>query len=141
VCCAGFDAILTQMPEALRSKIADNPEEILRSYGVSQRLAEMAESLGSPYREQVMVAHKNALAAWMTNHYYVGHPVSAEEQQKYYDAHRDDYMVARLKTICVPIRSEDEAASAKAKAEELRKQLSEGADFAALAARYPGPAG
>ncbi|HEY0786472.1 MAG TPA: peptidylprolyl isomerase, partial [Acidobacteriaceae bacterium] len=65
--------------------------------------------------------------------------ISAGEEQQFYDAHKADFErqeQVQLSEILVPTANADDAgqvASAKAKADELEKQLKAGKDFAAVA--------
>jgi peptidyl-prolyl cis-trans isomerase D len=73
--------------------------------------------------------------------------VSQEELQQYYDQHRDDYRApeqVKVRHILIktplpePGKQEDEkaVAAARAKAEDVLKQLKAGGDFAKLAEKY-----
>jgi PPIC-type PPIASE domain len=142
---AELDSILKLAPAELKSVVLNNPEELLRYYGTVDRLAELAEKQHladeSPTKEQLMVARKQVLADALTNHYFSAHPVLPEDEKKYYETHLDDFTVAHIKGLCVPIATAAEATSAQAKAEQLAQQLRDGADFTAVAAKYPLPQG
>src|SRR5262249_636480 len=140
-------AIMSLAGPELGPVISRNPEELLRFYGLIDRLAEIAEKEKiadeSPVKEQLQLAltlqRKKVLADALAQQYVTRHPVTAEDEKKYYAAHLGDYTVAHVQGLCVPIATEKESGAAKAKADELAAQLAKGAGFAALAAKYPVP--
>jgi parvulin-like peptidyl-prolyl isomerase len=142
---AELDAVLSMAEPEVRPVVAGNPEELLRYYGFIERLAEIAEKQKladeSPLKEQLLVARKKALAQALSNQYVTDHPATPEELKQYYDAHVADFTVANVKALCVPIANEADREGAKAKAEGLVRQVRNGGDFGALAAKYPMPAG
>ncbi|MGH9665276.1 MAG: peptidylprolyl isomerase, partial [Bryobacteraceae bacterium] len=91
----------------------------------------------SPTREQLEFSRKQVLAQADIEHQTSQFQVADADQQKYYQAHKDDFEEAKIKVIYVsfgppggaadkPTRSEAEASS---KADNLVKQLRGGAEF------------
>jgi parvulin-like peptidyl-prolyl isomerase len=138
---AEFDAVLELAPPDIRSLAAKDPQQLLKFYGLIDRLSELADkasfTMPSPMKERLALQFKQALAQAFSDQYVAEHPVAPEEEQPYYEAHKADYTFARVKTLCVPIRNTSESAAAAAKAGKLARQIREGADFDALAAQYP----
>lgn len=101
----------------------------------------------SPLKEQIEFRRKEML--YQAEIAAKGNPsVSAEEQQKYYNDHKDRYQMAKVHVIFLPfvsgVPNADPKAKkmmtepeARAKAGELVKQIGAGADIAALAKDYP----
>jgi PPIC-type PPIASE domain len=134
-------AVLKLAPAELSSVLSKNPDELLRYYGLVDRLAGLAEKAnlpsGSPLKEQIELARKQLLATAISDRYFSDHPVTPEDELQFYAAHKDEYTAALVKGLCVPVESSGKAADARAKAESLAKQIQSGAEFDALAAEYP----
>jgi parvulin-like peptidyl-prolyl isomerase len=138
---AELTAVLKLAPAELSAVLSKKPDELLRYYGLVDRLAGLAEKANlaaeSPFKEQLELARKQLLATAISDRYFTDHPVTPEEEQQFYSAHKDGYTSALVKGICVPIESAAKAAEASAKAEELAKQIGTPADFDGMAAKYP----
>ncbi|MBS1855535.1 MAG: peptidyl-prolyl cis-trans isomerase [Acidobacteria bacterium] len=123
---AELDAIIKLAPAEVRPVISKDPQELLRYYGVVDRLATMAEKDGlaneSPLKEELALARMQLLATATSGRYFNEHPVSAADEQQYYAAHIDVFTSARVKGAKPPAGS---------------SAASPGADFDALAAKYP----
>jgi hypothetical protein len=67
---AEIDALLMLAPPEVRRLAAANPEELLRYYGVIERLVELAQKEKvtelSPYKEQIVLKQKQAVADTVT---------------------------------------------------------------------------
>ena len=133
-----MDAIQSVLAPQL-GPLSEKREEVLKFYGMINRLSELAEK--EMPKEQLEIIRKSAVAQSFMNRHLEEHPVTAEDEKKYYAAHLDDYTIAHVQALCVPIATEKESAGSKAKADELAAQLAKGSDFAALAAKYPVPQG
>jgi parvulin-like peptidyl-prolyl isomerase len=122
-----FQAGLPPMPG-----LTANPDNLLRYYGLVSRMAELAEKSGvanqSPHKEQLAAQRKLLLFQAMTTEYGRDLPITPEDEQKYYDQHKELFVRADVIALRVPD---------KAKADDLSKQIQSGADFAALARQYP----
>ncbi len=144
---AEVDQLIDSMPVQFQPQIRSNPRFItqLFVFREMERMA-LADKLDqqSPYKEQLAFARMQYLAQMASNNYRTRIKVSEDEEQKYYQAHSGDtFRAAKARVIRLafqpPNAKVDEAnkkpteAEAKAKAEDLRKQLQAGADFAALA--------
>lgn len=131
---AELQTLLAQAPAALRPQLGANPEKLLQYYGFVQRMAELGEAARlydqSPYKEQLALARTMVLAQAQMQEYHPDVPPSAEHE--YYEAHQGSFGVAKVKAIFIP--GVDDA---EAKAGEVWKQLTSGADFAAIAKQYP----
>jgi peptidyl-prolyl cis-trans isomerase C len=127
----------------VQQNAASDPAGFLRQYAMLKRLSEYAEKQKldqvSPYREALAAGRMQILYQAAIQHTYENIPVSAEDQKKFYEANRDRWVQARVKVIYIPFSDNPTAASggkkplsekeARAKAEEIVKQLRAGADF------------
>ncbi len=122
-----------------------NPEAALQQYFVVKYLAEQAEKKGldkqSPNKEQLEFQRSVALMSLATTDYSNHLEIPYEEQQKYYRDHGDQFQQAKVRVIKVSFSSGQvksdikvrTEAEAKARIEEIRKQLTAGEDFGKLA--------
>jgi len=145
---AELDKLISGMPVQFQPAIRANPKNLTQIF-VFRELEHMALAdkleQQSPYKEQLEFMRTQYLAQTEAQSYrYSKIAVSTDEEQKFYEAHKaDKYRQAKVRVIYVAFRpptaqTEDAKkqpteAEAKAKAEDLRKQLQSGADFAALA--------
>lgn len=145
---AELDKLIAGLPMKVQSAVRANPK-LLTTVFVFRELERMAvaEKLDqqSPNKEELEFARTQSLAGIELNSYrYLQIKVTEEDEQKFYEAHKGDkYRQAKVRVIYLafrpPAAQTEEArkqpteADAKAKAEDLRKQLLKGADFAALA--------
>ena len=150
---AEVDQMLLLLPPQYQQQARSQPqaaEKILTQVLFLQGLAELAAKEGidhrSPYKEQIDATRTQILAnAEIMLHHNV--PVGQGEQEKYYKDHPDKFQEAAVSVILVSFNpnpgkavpggkkllSEDEA---KAKIEDLRKQIVGGAEFSKLALQY-----
>jgi len=127
----------------VQQNAAGDPVGFLRQYGMLKRLSAHAEKQKldqvSPYREALAAGRMQILYQAAIQHAYENIPVTAEDQKKFYEANPDRWSQARVKVIYIPFSENPAAASgskkplsekeARAKAEEIVKQLRSGADF------------
>ena len=147
---AEVEHLMLLLPPQYQQQARSQPEaaaKILTQVLFLQGLAEQAEKEGidqrAPYKEQIEAFRTQTLAqAEMMLHHNV--PVGGEEQEKYYKDHPDKFQEAAVSVILVSFNpnaakavpggkkllTEDEA---KAKIEDLRKQIVGGVDFGKLA--------
>jgi peptidyl-prolyl cis-trans isomerase C len=130
---AELDAFKSTLPPQMTA-ITGSTASLLRYYGFVNRMAELAEKAGlaekSPYKEQLALQRTLILSQAMGAEYGRDVPITAEDEQKFYDQHKDFFKTADV----LALRAPD-----KVKAAELARQLQSGADFAALAKQYPAP--
>ena len=122
-----------------------DPASVLQQIFLIKHLAAEAEKHGldkeSPVKEQLELQRANFLANMEMNKYRSMIPVIPDDQKKYYQEHVADYQQAKVRVIYIPFSSGQakpdtkvlKEAEAKAKIEDLRKQLLAGVDFATLA--------
>jgi peptidyl-prolyl cis-trans isomerase C len=139
------NAIIAGLPPQGMQMFKMNPEVALQQYFVVKHLAEEAEKKGldkeSPNKEQLEFQRNIALMRIATTDYGNHIVVPAADKEKYYREHGEQFEQAKVRVIKVDfssgqvksgvkVRTEPEA---KARIEDLRKQLAAGADFAKLA--------
>ncbi len=127
----------------VQQNAARDPAAFLRQYAMLKRLSDYAEKQKldqqSPYREALAAGRMQILYQAAIQHTYENIPVSPEDQKKFYEDHRDRWVQARVKVIYIPFSENPAAAAgdkkpmsekeARAKAENIVKQLRAGADF------------
>jgi peptidyl-prolyl cis-trans isomerase C len=138
-------AMVAGLPPQYQQAYSVNPAVGLQQLIMTKYLAEEARKKGidkeSPTKEQLQFQTDSTLASLAVSHYSMQLFFSAEEQQKYYEAHADRFKQAKVRVIYVAfsagaLKSETKTpaeAEAKTKIEDLRKQLLAGADFGKLA--------
>jgi parvulin-like peptidyl-prolyl isomerase len=145
---AELDKLISAFPVANQQAIRAHPQQLLGQVFLMQRLADDAQKEGldkqSPYKEQFDAYRLQLLSGAELNKMNNGMPISPEEQQKYYKDNPEKFKEVKVKVISVsfitasgkppadgkklPTESE-----AKAKIEDLAKQIQGGADFGQLA--------
>jgi peptidyl-prolyl cis-trans isomerase C len=143
---AELDKLIAGMPPQLQQTARSQPQ-ILSQFFFYKKLAEEAEKAGlekqSPYKEALELNRVQVLAqAELTTHQNTI-TVSSEDQEKYYKEHPDKYKEAKVRAILIAFNPSGKPApdgkkavteaEAKAKIEDLRKQIVAGADFGKLA--------
>ncbi|MGB9605140.1 MAG: peptidylprolyl isomerase [Bryobacteraceae bacterium] len=127
----------------VQQNAARDPVAFLRQYAMLKRLSELAEKQKldqqSPYREALAAGRMQILYQAAIQHTYENIPVSPDDQKKFYEANHDRWVQARVKVIYIPFSENPSAAAgpkkplseseARAKAENIVKQLRAGADF------------
>jgi peptidyl-prolyl cis-trans isomerase C len=148
-----IDAYFTGLgPEAKRAAFADR-NQLIQQYALFLHLVEYAKAEKleekSPYKEAIASTRMAILANAAANYKSLSIPVSAEDQKKYYEDHKDRYVQAKVQVIYLGFvadpaasakqnpakkyRSEDEA---KTKIAEIRKQIKTKDDFIRLAGQF-----
>ncbi len=123
-----------------------NRKELVEKYLLMRRLSEMAEQEKlvetSPYKEQLETLRMNILMNAEINKVVNGFTVAPEEAQNFYDQNKSRFEQINLKLIYIPFSNSQSAGAdgkkplneqeARAKAEQLLKELKAGADFVKL---------
>ena len=137
--------VRAMIPPQAQQMMLLNPAATLQQIYVMKYLASEAEKLGldkqSPQREQIEFQRIQLLANVEITRYRNLIVVREDEAEKYYQDHSDQYQQAKVRVIYIPFSSGQPKtqnkvrteAEAKARIEDLRKQLLAGADFAKLA--------
>jgi parvulin-like peptidyl-prolyl isomerase len=144
---AEVDKIIASLPPQVQQNARMQPQ-VLGQLFVYQQLAEDGEKAGldkqEPWKSALEFQRLQTLAnAQLTNHSNTIQ-VSTEDQQEYYKKNSDKYRQAKVRVIYLSFNpTPDKAgaqatklpteAEAKAKIEDLRKQILAGADFGKLA--------
>ncbi len=139
-------ALVDKFPQQIRAAFAQNPVRALNFIFMMQHLAHEAEfhnlDKQPEFQQDFEYTRLNLLSQAELNNYRNTYLPSDDEQKAYYDMHAAQYEQAHVKVIYISfvagaVKGEakvlDEA-GAKAKIEDLRKQILAGADFSKLAA-------
>jgi peptidyl-prolyl cis-trans isomerase C len=141
---AGF---LRGMTPQMQQNAMRNRKEFVERFALMRKLSQLAEQakLGerSPYKEIIESYRMNMLMQAEINEYVDHILITAEDLQKYYEANKSRYDQVKLKVIYISFSSSAAGAAgdgkkhlteeeAKAKAEQLVKEIKGGADFAKL---------
>jgi parvulin-like peptidyl-prolyl isomerase len=148
-----INAYYTGIGEEARKNAFANPKEMIVQYSLFLRLQDFAkeEKLEdkSPYKESLNATRGMVLAQAALNEGANKVLVTAEDQKKYYEENKDRYTEAKVQVIYLAFvadpadaakqnpgktyRSQEEA---KAKMEELRKQIKTKEDFVRLVKEF-----
>jgi len=133
-------------PQMQQNAMKDR-KEFIREYGLMLRLNAMAEQAKldqkSPYKESLEAARMQVLTQAQISEVYDNFPVKIEDEQRYYNEHKDRFEQVKLKVIYISFSAKSAthpadgkkyltADEAKAKAERLVKEAKAGADFVKL---------
>jgi peptidyl-prolyl cis-trans isomerase C len=145
---------LRDYPPQAQQAAVKNPHQVLEGYGVMRRLLAEAEKAKldqqSPFKEQLHHLRMQVLAQARFNQRVNEIQVPAEEVKKSYEANKDRFMQAKVKAIYIPFsaapisQADDKGKKllteeeAKAKAQDLLKQIRGGADFVKLVKEHSG---
>jgi peptidyl-prolyl cis-trans isomerase C len=145
---ADVDSMIAALPLPYQQAVRSNPQQLSQIFAMKQ-LADDAQKSGldkqSPLKESLEFNRLNILAQAQLTSYQNMIPVDKATLEKYYQENPERFKQAKVRVIQVmfsPMPDKMGAdgkkmlgeAEAKAKIEDLRKQLSAGADFAKLAA-------
>jgi parvulin-like peptidyl-prolyl isomerase len=142
--------MLAGAPPQLMQAVVKDPKAALEQVYLLTRLTELAQQdkvpETSPWKEMIAFYEKNIYAQMELNYKTNTFAVSPADEQKYYDANKSKYEQAKIRVIYIAFAADPKAApaqpeakkplaeaEAKAKADDLIKQLRAGGDFAALA--------
>jgi len=144
---AEIDRLIESLPPQYRGAAKTTPAALSQVFLI-KRLVDDAEKAGldkkSPYKEQIEYNLMQLFAQANLNEYGNHITVTSEDQEKYYKTHSDKFKQAKVRVIYLTFNpTPDKAgpdgkkllteAEAKAKIEDLRKQVVAGADFGKLA--------
>jgi hypothetical protein len=145
---AQFDQLIDSLPEQFRTvargsgrkQFADN---VVRVLVLAQEGRQRKLDENPAYKTQAMLASSNVLAGLTLDQINKNTQVDEAELRKYYEAHRSEYEQVRARHILIraqgaplpvkPGQKDLTEAEALAKAQDLRKKIQAGGDFAALA--------
>lgn len=136
-----FAAVLSP---AQQKAFTANPEEFVHNLFVFRYLERQAEKhnldKASPFKELLDYARLNVLANAEINDYSNHIMVTPDEEEKFYKEHADRYQQAKVRIVYIAFSGQVKSdkkpvteAEAKARIEELRKQIVAGADFGKVA--------
>ena len=145
-----LEKYLRVLPPAMQQNAMRNRRQFVEQFFLMQRLSGMAAKdkldQQSPYHESLTFNRMNILTQAEITQVYNQLPITPEEQQKFYDANKSRYQQVKLKVIYIPFGSNAAGGTdgkkhytepeAKAKAEDLVKQIKGGADFVKLVQEY-----
>jgi len=138
---------LKGMNPQMQQNAMRNRKDFVERFALMRKLSVLAEQakLGdrSPYKELIEAYRMNMLMQAEINEYVDHILITAEDLQKYYAENKGRYEQVKLKVIYIPFSSAPAAAGAastkhlteeqaKAKAEQLIKEIKGGADFVKL---------
>ena len=145
---AQFDELLQAFPPQVQAQARGEQRRAFAEQFVQLKLvAQEAQRRGldqqPKVQQQLAIQRENLLASLLFQDMMANLPVDAAAEQKYYDAHKADYeeakahhILVRFKGSPVPLgagKKELTDAEALAKAQDLRKQILAGKDFATVA--------
>jgi parvulin-like peptidyl-prolyl isomerase len=147
-----LESMINRLPPNVAQNFFLDKRNFLIQYALVQRLAEMAEKDGvseeEPHRTRLAYQRAVYLAQAAMDKAAIRIQVKMEEQQQYYEEHKQDFANARVRVIYVsfndnPPPAKDPKAKrprTSAEAEKLARELvakaRAGADFAALARQF-----
>ena len=141
------ETYIRTLPAQLQQTAIQNRKQFIQQYGLMLRLNAMAEkaNLGqkTPYKESIESARMQILTQAQISEQFNSFPITVEDEQKHYNENKSRYEQVKLKVIYISFSpksanppadgkkhlTEDEA---KAKAEQLVKEIKGGADFVKL---------
>lgn len=145
---AQFEELLQAFPPQVQAQARGEQKRAFAEQFVQLKLvAQEAQRRGidqqPKVQQQLAIQRENLLAGLLFQDMMTTIPVDAATEQKYYDAHKSEYeeakahhILVRFKGSPVPLpagKKDLTEAEALAKAQDLRKQLLAGKDFATLA--------
>jgi peptidyl-prolyl cis-trans isomerase C len=148
---ADVDKLIASLPPQFQQSARAQPQavpQMISQLFLYKRLAEDAEKAGldkkTPYQEQLEFGRMQLLAQAQLTTYGNSISVTPEDQEKYYKDNPDKFKQAKVRVIYIAFNPTPEKplpdgkklpseAEAKAKIDDLRKQILAGADFGKLA--------
>ncbi len=148
-----LDGYLSSLgPENKQAALA-NKKQLIQQYALFVRLQTYADAEKlddkSPYKEAIAAARQQVLARAAMDFKYQNLPVSAEDQKKFYAENQDRFTQASVEVLYLGFVADPTAAAkdnpgkkyrteeeAKAKIDELRKQVKSKADFVKLVKEF-----
>lgn len=143
-----LQAVLKNMPQNVQQQAQTDRRRFVEQFGILRKLSEDAkkEKLDqqSPWKEAIAYGVMQVLYQAEINKKFTELPVAQEEIKKEYDASPDKYLQAKVRAIYLPFSNAPVSqadpkgkkvlseAEAKAKGEDLVKQIRGGADFIKL---------
>jgi len=136
-------------PEKKAAALASR-HDLIRQYALQKRLVDLAEKDKldqiSPYKEALELSRRIVLIEAEINYKTLHLAVTPDEQQKYYDTHKDRYTEVKLQTVYLGFTSDEvakenpkkyrNAAQTKALAMKIRSGIKTQADFIKAVAEY-----
>lgn len=141
------DKLIAGLPPQLQQNVRKDRKQFLQQWALFKRISGMAEASKldqqSPYKERLDYMRMQLLLNAQLEQVSLQIPISAEDQKKYYEANQDRYTQAKIKVIYIPFTATASPntpadpnakkplteAEAKAKAENIVKEVRGGADF------------
>lgn len=147
-----LQTVLRALPAEMGQQAMTDRMKFVEQYALLRRLSELAEEQKldqkSPFKEGLAYGRMQLLYQAMVNEKYMQITATPEDIEKFYAAHKDRFTQARVKVIYIsfvaspPPQADPKAkkalteAEAKAKAEDLLKQIRAGADFVKLVKQH-----
>ncbi|MBM3813081.1 MAG: hypothetical protein FJW20_15775 [Acidimicrobiia bacterium] len=147
-----YTNLLHALPPSVHANAVRMPEQFFRQRRLMQKLAEMAEQAGldkvEPHAGRLRHDRMQLLTQAMTDEYLSAMIISPEEPKEVYEQRKDTYKEATAKVLYIsysltpPPQTDPNApkilveAEAKAKAEDMLRQVKEGVSFQALIALH-----
>ena len=142
-----IDRYIRGLPPQMQQSALQNRKQFIQQYGLMLRLNAMAEKAKldqkSPYKESLEGARMQILTQAEMSELYDTFPITVEDEQKYYNENKSRFEQVKLKVIYVPFSPKPTSApadgkkhlteeEAKAKSQQLVKEIKGGADFVKL---------
>lgn len=145
-----FQRLMLDTPPQVKEEAAAEPDVFAKRYADMHLLAQLAESRhldqDADIRQRLAWVREGVMANAAKNDLYQRMQVGNEEVRRYYDAHVGDFVDYTLQHLVIGYHGAESARNvgrkdmaeddARAEAEQLRKQLLEGKNFAELVQRY-----
>jgi peptidyl-prolyl cis-trans isomerase C len=144
-----FQKVIETLPPANKAAAMREPAKFFEEYALFQKILEVAEKdkldQQSPYKERLADMRKQLLVNAEVNEAGTKVRVEPEQQQKYFETHKEKYIETKAKLIFLPFSASPAAnpdpkgaksmteAEAKLRADQLVKEARAGADFGKLA--------